>query len=88
MTKYATLIKRAPHTADTDEVLNSGRWSWAGYSQADNPTEAAVGLAVSVSGYDEEEFESQEDIVRQFIDDGWRFKLLEIGEEYNNTDIP
>lgn len=86
MHKYACLAKRK----------DDNSWSWSGYAVGATPLNAAMHLAVSVEGYDKSGNHEgwRREIVEQFINDGWRFKLIEVKTdsdnmpvEYDNTDI-
>jgi len=86
MQKYACLVKKKGDSS----------WSWSGYGVGSTPLEAAYHLAVSVKGYDKvangEGWRRR--LVEQFINDGWRFKLIEVKTdskgmpvEYDNSEI-
>ena len=54
-----------------DDMINTG------IARGYTAKEAASALAVAIQGYDEETM-SETEIIEQFIDDGWRFELLEV----------
>ena len=62
-------------------------WEWVGIYNAPDPEVAASNLAVDVMGYEPDNYSSETELIEQFIDDGWRFKLLEINMEIDNTEI-
>lgn len=77
--KYACLVKRK----------DKGSWSWSGYAVGLTPLGAAAHLAISVKGYDKGELEEgwKREIVEQFIEDGWRFKLIEVKTDSKNMPV-
>lgn len=79
--KFIGLVKKT----NWDELNHP--WRFSGYIQAESLKKAAVALAVSVEGYDEEQFANDDALIEKFIDDGWRFKLIEAAEEYSTHQI-
>lgn len=80
MTTYASLVRKEGQI----------KWSWGGLVNGATPKNAASHLAVAVEGYD---FRDEAAVIEAFVDDGWRFKLIEVktedGEviEYENSEI-
>lgn len=81
MTKYGVLIRHV------DDDKRAFKWRWDGYAREESPLKAAEAVAISAKGYDRDEFDGPAEIVEQFVNDGWRFRLLEIEEEYENSEI-
>lgn len=78
---YGALVK------NVQEPKKTGTYSWGGFVTGNTPLDAASVLAVSVEGYDVEQYEDREELVEQFVNDGWRFKIFEVGKEWDNSEI-
>lgn len=57
-----------------------------GIAKGETPLRAASHLAVAIQGYDDEHM-TDEEIVERFVDEGWRFELLEVKTDEDNNPI-
>lgn len=84
MSCYLALLK-----TEQEEVYH-----YVGTVKGETPLDAAVSLSEAIQGWDSDTFSDMEECLAEFIDAGYRFRLLEAatdvgGEpiEYDNTEI-
>lgn len=82
MNKYGCLIR----TVD-ESRYHASKWQWSGFAKGESTLEAAKALAVSVKGYDEDDFDSPTEMLEEFIEDGYRFKLMKVESVIENHEI-